>query len=61
MTIDKTTSGYIYTERKSYKSVDHKALTEHVKRVQRDVVPKLKAQGEKKETGALRLRLKGMT
>jgi len=58
---DKTASGYIYTERNSYKSVDSKALTEHVKRVQKDVVPKLKEQGEKKETGALRLRLKGVT
>lgn len=59
MANDKTTSAYIYTERNSYKSVDSKALTEHVKRVQKDVVPKLKEQGEKKESGALRLRLKG--
>lgn len=58
---DKTASGYIYTERNSYKSVDSKALTEHVERVQKDVVPKLREQSEKKETGALRLRLKGMT
>lgn len=55
-----TMSGYIYTERNSYKSVDSKALTEHVKRVQKDVVPKLKEQSEKKESGALRLRLKGI-
>ncbi len=61
MAIGKTTSVYIYTERKSYKSVDSKALTEHVERVQKNVVPKLKAQGERKETGALRLRLKGIT
>lgn len=61
MTNDKTTSRYMYTERSSYKNVDSKALTEHIKRVQKDVVPKLKEQGEKKETGALRLRLKEVT
>jgi hypothetical protein len=61
MANDKTTSRYIYTERASYKGVDSQALTEHIKRVQKDVVPKLKEQGEKKETGALRLRLKGVT
>ncbi|SDQ82106.1 hypothetical protein [Pseudoxanthomonas sp. CF125] len=60
MANDRSKSGYIFTERKSYKAVDVGALSAHIEKVQKDVVPRIKEQGEKKETGAHRLRLKGI-
>ena len=59
MSNEKAKSGYSYTALKSYKPANAKDLSAHVQRVQKDVIPKIKEQGERKETGAHRLRMKG--
>lgn len=56
----KSKSTYRYTSLPSYTRVSEEALSEHSTRVQKEVIPKIKKQVEAKETGAQRLRTKGL-
>jgi len=54
------TKGYTYKDRASFSPVDPTKMKAHADRVQRDVIPTLKTQAERKEAGAQRLRFKGL-
>lgn len=60
MTYERTNLTYRYTSLPSYTKISEEKLTEHAQRVQKEVIPKIKAQVEAKENGAQRLRTKGL-
>ena len=60
MTNEKTKLTYRYTSLPSYTRISEEKLTEHAQRVQKEVIPKIKKQVEAKESGAQRLRTKGL-
>jgi hypothetical protein len=53
--IHEETYAYAFMNRSSYRPLDRESLTEHLERVQREVIPKLREQEEQKMLGIRRL------